>query len=406
MKRLIIVAMAMGILMPSVAQEKKFGFKFYGRIRTDFFYNSRANEESVDGLFLMYPKDVVLDPSGQDINSSSQSSFYMLYTRVGVDIKAPRLGKADVRAKVELDFRGSGSTFAVPRVREAYVALDWKRAGLLIGQTWHPMFGEVKPTMLNLSTGAPFQPFNRSPLIKFTYAFKSGFKLTAAAIWQMQFNSMGPNGKSHKYLKNGCVPELFAGLDYHNGALTVGGGVEMLSIKPRQTAVVDGKTFKVNERVTSVSGELHAKVTGRNWSAAAKSVLANNMTQASMLGGFGVVDENPVNGERTYTPFLNSATWVNFVYGHKWQPGVFIGYMKNLGCGKPITGETFGVGLDVDQIVGTNWQLALNLPSWKFGVEFSTSTAFYGDMNPTDGRVYDTRSVTNYRVVGVVQFSF
>ena len=46
----------------SFAQNKDFKFKFYGQIRTDFYYNSRANEETVDGLFYMYPKDKVRDP--------------------------------------------------------------------------------------------------------------------------------------------------------------------------------------------------------------------------------------------------------------------------------------------------------------------------------------------------------
>ena len=35
----------------SFAQDKDFNYKFYGQIRTDFYYNSRANEETVDGLF-------------------------------------------------------------------------------------------------------------------------------------------------------------------------------------------------------------------------------------------------------------------------------------------------------------------------------------------------------------------
>ena len=48
-------------LSSSFAQLKDFKFKFYGQIRTDFYYNSRANEETVDGLFYMYPKDEVLD---------------------------------------------------------------------------------------------------------------------------------------------------------------------------------------------------------------------------------------------------------------------------------------------------------------------------------------------------------
>lgn len=40
----------------SFAQNKDFSYKFYGQVRTDLYYNSRANEETVDGLFYMYPK--------------------------------------------------------------------------------------------------------------------------------------------------------------------------------------------------------------------------------------------------------------------------------------------------------------------------------------------------------------
>ena len=48
----------------SFAQKNDFSYKFYGQIRTDLYYNSRANEETVDGLFYMYPKDEVLDENG------------------------------------------------------------------------------------------------------------------------------------------------------------------------------------------------------------------------------------------------------------------------------------------------------------------------------------------------------
>ena len=38
----------------SFAQDKDFNYKFYGQIRTDFYYNSRANEERVAGVFFMF----------------------------------------------------------------------------------------------------------------------------------------------------------------------------------------------------------------------------------------------------------------------------------------------------------------------------------------------------------------
>lgn len=88
--------------------------------------------------------------------------------------------------------------------------LDWKRVGVLIGQTWHPLFGKVVPDVLNLSTGAPFQPFNREPQIAVSY--RSGaWEWTGAALWQLQYTSSGPNGSSESYLKNSCVPEIYVG---------------------------------------------------------------------------------------------------------------------------------------------------------------------------------------------------
>ena len=47
------------------AQKKNFSYKFYGQVRGDLFYNSRANSEIVDGLFHLYPKDVDLDADGE-----------------------------------------------------------------------------------------------------------------------------------------------------------------------------------------------------------------------------------------------------------------------------------------------------------------------------------------------------
>lgn len=143
--------------------KENFSYKFYGQVRGDLFYNSRANAEIVDGLFHLYPKDVALDADGKDLNASPNGSFYLLYSRLGIDVQGPKVGSAKTSLKLEADFRGSGSNWAVLRIRHAYVNLDWGKSAVLIGQTWHPLFGEVFPQMLNLSTGAPFQPFNRQP---------------------------------------------------------------------------------------------------------------------------------------------------------------------------------------------------------------------------------------------------
>lgn len=405
MKKFLILALALLPAAGAAAQSKDFTFKFYGKIRADLFYNSRANNESADGLFYLYPKDHDFDSEGHDLNAVPQGTFYSIFSRVGVEVGGPMIGKAKSSAKIEIDFRGSGSTYSIARLREAYVSLDWGRTDLLIGQTWHPLFGEVSPSILNISC-APFQPFNRSPLIRWRYSIPAGLRFTASAIWQNQYSNAGPDGSSNKYLKNSMIPELYLGIDYKSGGFTAGIGGEMLSIRPRTKSEIDGMVYKVKERVTSFSGEAHVKYKAPMWTASAKTVLANNLTHTSTLGGFGVTSVDPRTGECQYTPFRHSMTWLNFVYGKKWQPGVFLGYLKNFGTGKPITGQTYGVGLDVDRLFASYWQLSYNIKAWTVGAEFGTSTAWYGKMDNADGRIRDAHSVTNYRVLGVVTFSF
>ncbi|MCC8071088.1 MAG: hypothetical protein LIO90_04710 [Bacteroidales bacterium] len=386
-------------------QLSDFGFHFYGRIRADLFYNTRANNETVDGLFYMYPKDNLYDPNGKDLNATPQGNMYSLYTRLGVDITGPNIGSAKSAAKVELDFRGGGSTYSIARIRHAYVTLSWEHQDVLIGQTWHPLFGEVSPSILNLSTGAPFQPFNRSPLVRYRYHLRD-WQFTGALVWQMQYTNAGPDGKSHNYLKNSCIPEIFIGIDYKHGPWIAGVGGELLSLKPRLSATVGDQTYKVDERVTSLSAEAHVRYKKGLWQVGAKTALANNLTQCSMLGGFGVTYTSSVNGQMDYTPFRHSATWVNVVYGKKWQPGLFVGYLKNLGTGKEITGPTYGVGLDVDQLLSVNAQISYNLPCWKLGLEVEPSTAWYGSLNKKNGHIVDTHSVTNWRFLCAVMYIF
>ena len=144
------LALLVGVSGSVFAQKKGFDYKFYGQVRTDLFYNTRSNSETVDGLFYMYPLDENLDPNGHDLNGVGNGNFYTLYTRLGVDVTGPMLGKAKTSAKVEVDFRGSGTTYSLFRIRHVYFNLDWGKSALLVGQTWHPLYGDVAPEILNL----------------------------------------------------------------------------------------------------------------------------------------------------------------------------------------------------------------------------------------------------------------
>ena len=409
MKRYLLLFAALCMVTAGHAQKKNFSYKFYGQVRGDLFYNSRANAEIVDGLFHLYPKDKNLDADGNDLNATANGSFYLLYSRLGVDVTGPNIGKAVTTAKLEADFRGSGSNWAVLRIRHAYVNLDWGKSAVLVGITWHPLFGAVIPDVLNLSTGAPFQPINRSPQIRYQYKANSRVQLTASVLWQLQYLSSGPKGMSEDYIKNSCIPEMFVGADFTpaDGWL-MGLGAHMISLKPRTSTEWKEQTFKVNERMTAFSYEAHLKYSGRNYTFAAKTLMASALDHTALLGGYGVSSVDSRTGEQGYTPFRHSTTWVNFAYGTKWRPGVFVGYTKNLGTGKSLVSadKVYGMGLDIDQLITVSLNVSYNLPHWKFGFEYCPATAYYGTTDLESGRIEQTHAITNHRILGLMMYYF
>lgn len=418
-KSIILLALLSGGMAGMQAQTRPFAYKFYGQVRADLFYNSRSNSETVDGLFYMYPKDVLPDANGEDRNDYANGGLYTLYSRLGVDVTGPLLGdKIRTSAKVEVDFRGSGTNYSFLRLRHAYFDLDWGKSALRIGQAWHPLYGDVAPSILNLNTGAPYQPFSRAPQIRYRYT-GSHLVATAAAVWQSQYLSVGPSSnvagmtataKSQNFLKNSCIPELYAGLDYKTSGFLVGAGVHVSSVVPRTESVVDvaGTTtqaiYKVNERITSVSGEAHLKYADSRWLVAAKSVLGSNLTQTSSVGGYGITAIDVQTGKQDYTPLRTSSSWLNVLYGRKWRGGIFAGYIKNLGAGEDVKG-VLGTGTNIDRLTTATAELTYNIPHWKFGAEYSWVGAWYGTNNEK-GKVADTHLVKNNRILFTALFMF
>ncbi len=404
-------------LHPVFSQKKNFSYHFYGQVRADVFYNSRTNSETVDGLFYMYPLDEEPDDCGNDLNASSNSGFYTLYTRLGLDVQGPKLGKAKTSAKVEVDFRGSGTTYSLFRIRHVYFNLDWGKSALLVGQTWHPLYGDVAPEILNLNMGAPYQPFSRAPQVRYRYT-ASRFILTAAAVWQSQYLSVGPSSnvpgsittqKNQRFIKNSSVPEFYVGGNYKQNGWLAGAGIHVSSIVPRTESLnedTQGNQYvhKVDERITSVSGEMHVKYNRENVLFSAKTVLGSNLTQTSTVGGYAITSVAEHTGEQEYTPLRVSSTWVNIAYGKKWRPALFFGYLKNLGASKDVIG-VLGTGTSLDQLFTGTAELTYNLPNWKFGAEYSFCNAWYGELT-SKARVANTHAVGNHRLVLTAIFQF
>lgn len=387
------------------AEESKVKFKFYGFVRNDFFYNTRQNEESIDGVFQIYPKPIEMS-DGKDINATPQAQLIAVSSRVGLDVSGSKLLNAIPSAKIEADFAGFGSNFYVLRLRQAYVKLNWSSTELLLGQTWHPMFGSVMPSIPSLNTGSPFQPFNRSPQLRVKQNIGSYFSITAAAIYQMQYTSYGPGNPtaSTSYLKNAILPNFYVGLEQNSDKWTNGIGADIKTIKPDV------------ENITSVSAIAYTQYRLPKFQVKAKAIWGQNLSDHLMPSGYGVskVDDNENVAE--YTNFNILSAWLNVAYGAKWKVGLFGGYLQNVGTDKALAEISndflvYGRGfykdsqILLDRLYRVSPYVSYSISNLSISMDYSLTSATYGDLQ-SNGRVKNPYSVDNHRVTLSVVYTF
>ncbi|MBQ5751693.1 MAG: hypothetical protein IIV89_02475, partial [Bacteroidaceae bacterium] len=237
MKRKIFLAALMALFIGGTnAQEakEKTTFKFYGFIRNYACYDTRESYTSNSEQFYYMPKNVDYDDAGNDLNARENIMLLSITTRLGLNISGPQFLGAKTSAKIESDFAGFGTSNTVLRIRQAYAKMDWKHNSVLVGQAWHPMMGDMMPDVFSLETGAPFTPFSRTPMVRYDYN-NSGVTLTAAALYQFQYTSYGPNGTSYDYARNAIIPEGYFQVMFKEGGFQMGLGVDLLTLKPRQS---------------------------------------------------------------------------------------------------------------------------------------------------------------------------
>jgi len=397
------------------AQENKLEFKFTGFLRADAGYDNRLSVTGNEGLFFLYPMDVNPDTNGKDMNAQPSLGLYSFNARSGVEVSGLRAFDADVTGKMEADFAGFGGQYgnsSILRIRLAYIKMSWKKSSLIFGQDWHPFFGPVIPGQISLNTGAPFNAFNRSPQLRYNYAVTDKLSLSGAAIYQFQFNSIGPEGKSMAYQKYALMPEWVGMINYQSPAFIAGAGIDFLTLKPRRSYAWNNKAYKADEQLHSYSLTAYLKYTENLLSLGAKTTYGQNMTHLSMLGGYGVQYLDMQTGEQEYTNFKTSSSWFNISYGKKYLANLMLGYAKNLGAEESLVENSalYGEGLALSDLSRAAISFSYNLSHFKLGLEYEFSRANYGNTSGSDfwntGKIDQTHSVNNSRIIGVMMYLF
>ena len=429
MKKTLMIAMA-ALLCGSaaLAQETPAKFKLYGFIRNYAVADTRAVNAGTEDLYFYMPQGKNMS-NGTDLNEGLNWRFVSLTTRLGLDASGYKWGTMGVSGKVEADFYNLSGSVPILRLRQAFMKLNWDNSpvSLTLGQTWHPMAADM-PHMNNLETGAPFNPFNRSPQL--TMDYKSGdFTFTASLLYLNHYLPTGPSGKSKDYYKYG-LPELYAGVTYKSGKVVAKAGVDLVNSKPigfvgynkkdgalDETTLVRGYTMdkkmaKASGILTAVSPFIFFQYTDGLFQLRAKSILAQSGEHMNLLSGYGLASVDDVNYKYTYTPMQDWASFVSVQYGKKTQFMCMLGYMKQLGTTKDIVNNTLWMNgaadTKIQQAFRATPTVAWNLGKFTVSLEYNLTAAEFGS-GARDARgmfTGDKEWILNHRFICMTKFNF
>ncbi len=422
MKKNLLTLVAMLTIISVWAQsDDNVSLDFYGFVRVDAYTDSYKGVDAGHDVFYLLP--LYAKPGGvEDFNEQRSSNITAIASRLGVKIKFPDVAGAKATGLLEFDF--AGNLKADPtlfRIRQAYSLLSWEKSSLLLGQTWHPFFGNSNmPIVAGLNTGAPFSCFNRSPMIRYNMKM-GGLTVSASMVSEMQYASPMIDQADYSYLltpnhamRNGVIPELVLSAEWIKNAVTLGAGVESKRIKPRMMISGTSGNAKADEFLNSTAFMAYARYKKEKFSILAKSFIGENMSHLVMPGGYGIATHNAATGAETYTSYT---TWMNslsIVCGTKWQLGLFAGYGSNLGTKDALwnpgdgKAKTYGSFLNMQTMYRVAPHISLNLNKFKVVAEYERTSADYGigNINFADGLYSSTHRATNNRIILVMTHYF
>lgn len=367
-------------------KEKERHFKFYGFIRNYFVFDTHESLSGAEELYYYMPTD--------DRSNSCSFNFVALTSRGGVDVLGYEFGGYKIGAKIEVDFYLKVNTTAALRLRQAYVTINKDKRSWKIGQAWHPMAADL-PDIFSLESGAPFGPFSRTPQVNFGYKINDEHSITAAAIWQMQYTSTGPDGATADYLKRGVLPEFYLGYNYTKGSTIFRVGFDVLSIKPDNS-----------KRLTDVGLFQYFQRDFGDFTLKEKLEYIMDGSHMNMVGGYGKTADT---GDYSYSATRNLSAWVTLAYKRSktWVPSIFCGYIKNFGTSTDVVDywckNNAGT---MNNMFRIQPECLYNLGRLQFGLEYMLTSVQYGDTNGRMRAASNFHWVSNHRIQGLVKFTF
>ncbi len=341
---------------------------WHGFVNPHFFLDTRQNVTGKEEMMLFYPKPVMPDAEGNDLNATPSMNLMSVTTRLNLTIDGPELLNAKMKGFIEGDFTSSLSAdINSLRLRHAYLSMQWQNNSLLMGQYWHPMvLHEIMPMTNPLNTGAPFHPYARYNQLRNSHRL-GNVELLAVAAFQLDSKSQGPdesepfggNITATRFATRSLIPELNLQVRYRSNRLFIGTAANLLTLQPRSyVRDVNGGKHQTTQRFSLPSFSLFAMYNFDNWTLKAQSLLNDNLYESNTLGGY--IEHAWIENDRwtyTYEPWSFTTLWLDLSRSQgKWRPGLFLGFASNNWANDdthPSTGlfnMVYGRGYNIDYL--------------------------------------------------------
>jgi len=419
MKKYIIVALALLTSVAVSAQEKeesKFGIKFSGFVKNDFFWDSRQTVSAREGHFLLWPSPVTLDELGNDINDKTNFNFLAIQSRLIGKISGPDALGAKTSGLIEGDFFAQANdNVNLFRLRHALVKLNWEHLEVLTGQYWNPLFVTACfPGTVSFNTGTPMQSFARNPQVRVTYK-TNGFSILAAALSQRDYSSVGPSGASTQYLRNSAVPDMHMQVHYGTSNesgmnILAGAGAAYKTIVPRLTSSpIDGVTYEVDEKVRGLTAMAFSKLTTEHITVKLQVRYAENISDLLGISGFATTGITDITtGERSYAPLKSMTFWGEIQTNGNPQLGIFGGLTSNNGINETIlaTDPVYGRGTTIRSLYRIAPRIMVNIDKVCIAMELEYTNAAYGSDYNEFYIPAETVNAGNLRILTAIYYHF
>ncbi len=387
----------------------------YGFVSTDLFFDSRQVLAVRDGFAILWPKRVLCDKFGHDINDHGDWNLTSVHTRFGLLAKwKPSWPDTLLKGVVEGDFLGVNERFTASyRLRLAYLEVQTSKWSFLAGQYWHSLFTlDCFPDTISFGNGLPMEPLTRVPQVRFTYKHKKG-ELVLMAGSQRDFASVGVLGFDTGLIRNSVIPNLDFRLSFFpKKNVVIGANLDYKRLVPR---IETAKGFAVNEKIDSIICQVYGAYNGERFYFRSKFVYGQNGADQLLLSGFAVKTRDPITGKETYENTQTLTCWADTVYwlkDKKTNFGVFGGFAKNIGSQDnlfidPQTNQpvVFAFDPDIDYVYRVSPRMRYKTKNFQFGLELEITHIAYGTLDKR-ARVVNPCPTHNVRLLAELLYFF